>query len=115
EDNIRAVYARGGLTGFAALLESPFVYVPHDAVVPGALTAGDLCDVAAALAPRPVRLADLVDGGNRRVSADRLASTFAPTRTAYESAKGQGRLVLDAQGAEPVSVARWLLTQLRGE
>jgi hypothetical protein len=113
EDNVRAVYARGGLTGFAALLDGPFLYVPHDAVVPGALTAGDLCDVAAALAPRPLRLADLVDGGNRRVSSERLGSNFAPTRAGYESAKAIDRLVLDAGGGESADAARWLLSQLR--
>src|SRR5206468_1247626 len=59
EDDIHAVSARGGVTGFQSLLESPFVYVPHDVIVPGALTAGDLCDVVAGLAPRQVQLADL--------------------------------------------------------
>lgn len=113
EDNVQAVYARGGLTGFATLLDSPFLYVPHDAVVPGALTAGDLCDVAAAVAPRPLRLGDLVDGGNQRVSADRINNTFAPTRTAYESAKKRDRFVIDAASTEPSEVARWLLTELR--
>ena len=62
EDGVRAVYVRGGLTGFESLLQSPFFYVPHDALIPGALTAGDLCDVAAALAPRPLRMEGLVDG-----------------------------------------------------
>ena len=113
EDNVQAVYARGGLTGFATLLDSPFLYVPHDAVVPGALTAGDLCDVAASLAPRALRLADLVDGVNRRVSAEQLARTFAPARAGYESAKALDRLVIDAAGSQPSEAARWLLTQLR--
>jgi len=113
EDNVRVVYARGGLSGFASLLNSPFLYVPHDAVVPGALTAGDLCDMAAALAPQPLRLADLVDSGNRPVSGDRLNKEFAPTRAGYESAKSLDRLVIDAAGGDPGEAARWLLTQLR--
>src|SRR5262249_33191361 len=53
DEDIRAVYARGGLASFRSLLDSPFCYVPHDAIIPGALTAGDMNDVAAALAPRP--------------------------------------------------------------
>ncbi len=65
EDDVRAVHARGGLTGYQALLQCPFCYVPHDCIVPAALTAGDLCDVAAALAPRPLWLQGLVDGINR--------------------------------------------------
>ena len=50
---------------------------------PGALTAGDLCDVAAALAPRPLQLADVVDGQNRRVSADEATAALAAVREAY--------------------------------
>ena len=52
EDDIRAVSARGGLAGYASVLKSPFCHVPHDAVVPGALTLGDLGTVAAVVAPR---------------------------------------------------------------
>ncbi len=69
EKDVKAAYAFGGLKGFASLLESPFCYVPHDTIVPGALTLGDLDDVAAALAPRPLRLEGRVDGLNRRVEA----------------------------------------------
>ena len=35
EDDVRAVAVRGGLVSYASLLDSPFFYVPHDAVVPG--------------------------------------------------------------------------------
>ena len=56
------------ITGFESLLQSPFYYVPHDALIPGALTAGDLCDVAAALAPRPLRMEGLDDGLDRVVA-----------------------------------------------
>jgi hypothetical protein len=113
EDGVQAVYARGGLAGYEDLLQSPFCYVPHDAVVPGALTAGDLCDVAAALAPRPLRLAGLVDGRNRRVPADRLAGIFAPTQAAYAAAGANERFALEADGNDPGPAARWLLAQLQ--
>ena len=73
EDDVSAVSVRGGLTGYESLLQSPFFYVPHDALVPGALTAGDLCDLAAALAPRPLRVEGLVDGLNRKASGVALA------------------------------------------
>jgi hypothetical protein len=53
-EDIRALYFCGGLVSYASVLESPFCYIPHDAIVPGALTAGDLCDVAASLVPRPL-------------------------------------------------------------
>lgn len=66
EDGLRAVYARGGVRGYASLLEGPFLYVPHDVVVPGALGAGDMEDLAA-LARAPLRREAWVDGLNRRV------------------------------------------------
>jgi dienelactone hydrolase len=110
EDDVRVVYARGGLAGYDSLLQGPFLYVPHDALVPGALTAGDLGDVAAALAPRPLRLEGLVDGLNRPVSAEVLGKTYAEARSAYREAGAEGRLRLEAAGGE--APARWLLTHL---
>jgi dienelactone hydrolase len=68
EEHVRAVHVRGGLASFGSVLESPFVYVPLDVIVPGALPAGDLGGVISALGPRPVRQEGLVDGLNRRVS-----------------------------------------------
>jgi dienelactone hydrolase len=94
EDDIRAVYIRGGLTGFQSLLKSPFCYLPHDCLVPAALTAGDLCDVAAAFAPRPLRFAGLVDGTNRFASTHTLTDVFEPTRAAYQAAGAADRLDL---------------------
>jgi hypothetical protein len=112
EEGVRAVYLRGGLTGYHSLLQSPFCYVPHDALVPGALTAGDLCDVAAALAPRPLRLEGLVDGRNREVPADVLAQ--APVLAAYRALGAEPRLQLErAEGMR--SAARWILQQLKAD
>jgi dienelactone hydrolase len=99
EDDVNAVYVRGGLVGYRSVLNSPFVYVPHDVIVPGALTAGDLCDVAAALAPRPIRLEGMVDGLNRRVKVADLAKTY-----------GEGKsLRLADEPSSDADAARWLL------
>src|SRR5262249_5784398 len=76
EDDVRAVYVRGGLESYQSILRSPFLYVPHDVIVPGALTASDLNDVADAVAPRPVRLEALVDGVNRPASLESLRRTY---------------------------------------
>ena len=67
EEGIAVVAARNTLPGYLSVLADAYCYVPHDAIVPGALTAGDLCDIAAALAPRPLRIEGLVDGRNRRL------------------------------------------------
>jgi cephalosporin-C deacetylase-like acetyl esterase len=112
DDDIRAVNARGGLVSYRSLLDSPFCYIPHDTVIPGALTAGDLCDVTAALAPRPVRLARLVDGLNRDVSADALSQAFEPARKAYRATNAEERLQFEVTGTATDSAARWLLRQL---
>jgi dienelactone hydrolase len=83
DEDVQAVYARGGLVGYLSVLRSPFCYVPHDVLVPGALTAGDLGDVASALAPRPLCLVRWVDGLNRRVSPAALARMVAARHAVY--------------------------------
>jgi len=81
DDQIRAVLGRGGLVSFRSVLDSPFVHVPHDVIVPSACSIGDLCDIAAAVAPRPVRLGSLVTGLNRAATPDVvLADWPAPRR-----------------------------------
>jgi len=112
EDDVKAVYVRGGLDGYQSVLKSQFVYVPHDAIVPGALTAGDLCDVAAALAPRPLRLDGLVDGLNRRVKSDALAKTYEPATTAYRSANAEKKLQFLDKPSSDAEAAKWILDKL---
>jgi hypothetical protein len=113
EDDVKAVAAHGGLAGFDSVLRSPFLYVPHDVLIPGALTAGDLGDVAGALAPRPLRLTGLVDGLNRRASTDLVARAFEPARAGYRSGGVQDRLQIEAERDPPDRLARWLVQQLK--
>jgi dienelactone hydrolase len=113
EDGVRAAVVRGGLIGYDSLLQGPFGYVPHDALIPGALTMGDLGDVAAALAPRALRIQGPVDGLNREVAADSLSAALGPARAAYRSSNAESRLVLGAGGIAGRSTAHWLLQELR--
>jgi dienelactone hydrolase len=114
EDDVRAVAVRGGLPDYASLLHSPYCYVPHDALVPGALTAGDLGEVAATLAPRPLRLANLVDGLNREVPGEALAKTFEPARRAYHALGADSRLRVEREnGGGGRDAAAWVAAQLR--
>ncbi len=71
EPGIRAVAARGGLTSYLTVLESPYTYVPMDAIVHGILKAGDISDIADALAPRPVLWEGAVGGRNISVNERR--------------------------------------------
>jgi hypothetical protein len=110
ENDVRAVLARGIPAGFQAILRDRFCYVPHDAIVPGALTAGDLGDVAAALAPRPLRLEQLVDGRNCPIAADEAERAFAPALAAYATTAGE--LILSTTPAD--GAATWLAHALQG-
>lgn len=92
-------------------------YFPHDAVVPGALTAGDLADIAAAIAPRPLRLAGLVDGLNRRVSAQTAAQAFDVAFPAYRAAGATNQFAIeeeDQRSGEDTRAAGWMLRNVIG-
>jgi cephalosporin-C deacetylase-like acetyl esterase len=108
DEDVRGVCVRGGLVSYESLLRGHFLYVPHDCVVPGALTVGDLGDVAAVLAPRPLWLGELVDGVNRRVSADTVQQALASARTAYRTARATEQLRLGDD-----DLAGWMIKQLR--
>jgi hypothetical protein len=69
EEDVKVVYARGGLVSYLSLLANPFCHVPYDVVVPDVPATGDLEELPPALAPRPAALVDLVDGTNRRVAS----------------------------------------------
>jgi hypothetical protein len=83
EPSVRAVAARGGLAGYLTMLEEAFTYVPMDAVILGILKAGDIGDIAAAIAPRPLLLEALVNGRNIRPDAAALKTALDPAHRAY--------------------------------
>jgi dienelactone hydrolase len=92
EDGIVSVRARGGLVSYQSLLASRFCHVPSDVVVPGALTAGDLVDILAALAPLPIHLEALVDGRNRPVGQKERERIYAAAQEAYRKAGAAAKL-----------------------
>jgi hypothetical protein len=111
EDNVNAVYARGTFVSFRSLLDSQFLYVPHDSVVPGALTVSDVADITAALVPRPLRVECPVDGLNRRIPFDKVVEAFAPTSQAYRVANASEQFSLNVKGQDDSVV--WLLDQIK--
>ena len=113
EDDIQAVAVRGSLVSFHTLLDSPFCHVPHDVIVPEALTAGDLSDIAAVLTPRFLRLSESVDGQNRVVSDARLTAEFGRVTDAYKAAQSPNRLTLETAPQAPMSLAKWLVESLK--
>lgn len=108
EDDVRAVFVSGGLTSYLPVLSHFAVLIPHDASVPGALTAGDLADLAGAVAPRPLHFEQMVDHMNRVTTADALRKAYAPTIQSY--AATPAALSLADQRS---SAATWLLQQLK--
>jgi hypothetical protein len=85
EDLAALILARGGLVSWQSLLDSPFLYVPHDVVVPGGLMVSDLNDIAESLAPKPLWIGGLVDGLNRAVSQDEMDKTYAQAANRYRA------------------------------
>jgi dienelactone hydrolase len=115
EDEVHVVHIRGGLASYDALLHSSFCYVPYDALVPGALTAGDLSDVASVLAPRALCLEGLVDGLNHEVPPETVARIYEPAHSAYRSRKAEAHLRVGGKKRQAESTAHWLLHWLAGD
>jgi hypothetical protein len=65
EEDFTSVVCRRGLASFRSVLDTPFVQVPHEAIVPEMLREGDMADLLSALAPRMVEQTELVDGLGR--------------------------------------------------
>jgi hypothetical protein len=105
------VVVRGGLVSFATCLAQVYCYLPLDAVVPGALPAGDLPAVAAALAPRYLRFEAMVDGRNCRLGDDEIRRELGPAVSAYRAHPGR----LSASGGGPADAAEWLANAVAGD
>jgi hypothetical protein len=92
EDDVKSVEAENGLVSFQSVLESQFVQVPHHCVIPRALREGDVVDLVAALAPRAVRLCQLVDGRGRLVRPADARAAYTTAIQAYQAAGVVNRL-----------------------
>jgi len=112
ENNIHAVYIHGGLSGFQSVLTNQFVYIPHDVVIPGVLTAGDLCDIAAVLAPRPLCLEGLVDELNRRLSLEVTRTIYKSTLENYHRMQAGDHVSIHETITSP---AHWLIDQFHAQ
>ncbi|HEY1186688.1 MAG TPA: hypothetical protein VGE74_03475 [Gemmata sp.] len=75
EDNVTVVYARGGLEPKETLTAGPYLYLPHDAVVPGPTQVWALVPVVSK--SRAVAYEGTVDAGNRAAGAAPVPSAGA--------------------------------------
>jgi len=112
EPNIQAIYVHGGLLSYAAFLEDPFVYQPSDSIIRGILKVADLPDIAAALAPLPLRMECLVDGINREVSQRAVKESNNLARAIYHQAENQYFLSIQAEKSSGNKISEWFLSYL---
>jgi cephalosporin-C deacetylase-like acetyl esterase len=103
EPDAAAVVARRGLVSFLSVLDDRFLYVPLDVIVPGILEVGDLPDIGAAIAPRPVLMQAPVDGRNRPLALDDMTRKAAPLSSNTTL----------REDPDPGIVAAWISERLR--
>lgn len=113
EDDVRGVYVKGGLLSYRSLLASPFVHVPHDAVIPGALTVCDVDGLVAALIPRQVLLEGMVTGLNQRPTLEALDHAARLTRGFYIALDKGGSFILRNEVSAPAGLAFWFASVLK--
>ena len=110
EEGVRAVAARGALAGYMTMLESPYTYVPSDLIVWGMLKVGDISDITAAIAPRPVLLSRLVDGRNVSLSTDRASEMYSQVTNAYQQAGVPSRFTVGEESKDSIG---WIIENMR--
>jgi hypothetical protein len=106
EDDVRAVYIRRGLIGYATALDSPAVYLPHDAIVPGAAAAGDLLVVLSSLPSTSIHFQEPIDGANRPLDEIEMKAL----RTRLQSLGGRVAMTSSHDLSQPAGP--WLTKQL---
>ena len=80
----------GGLVSYTAVVETEIFTHALTGIVPGALRDFDLPRAAALLAPRPLLVANPVDGRRRRVDQEQAAAAYGFTTRIYEMAGSRG-------------------------
>ncbi|MDR4459075.1 MAG: acetylxylan esterase [Nitrospirales bacterium] len=107
EPQVQGVYIHGGLMSFDALLDEPFLYHPADSIIRGLLRIADLPDIAAELAPRPLRMESLVDGGNRQASRKQIEETYHLVGLSYARAEKPDGFSLEIEKSSADTISLW--------
>jgi dienelactone hydrolase len=105
EPGVRTVAISNGLVSYSSILDDAFAYIPADAIVPGFLDVADLCDVEAALAPRPLLIEDTIDSRNRVISEERMRTVLRPLFDAY---RGVPTSLSVRTGHQSSEIAAWM-------
>ena len=83
--------------------------MPHDFVVPGAISTGDIPSLAAAIAPRPLRVESAVTGVNRLAETQLVNKEWQFATDIYTQQKAKEELLLKS---DRKSSLRWLAETL---
>jgi dienelactone hydrolase len=97
DSRIPEVTLERGILSWSAVVKARITQNQLSSVVPGALQAYDLPDLAAMIAPRKLTIKDPVDPSGKPVSQAALEAAYATVREAYAAAGADKNLVL--QGA----------------
>ncbi len=94
DDSLRRLLLVQPLISFQEVVMNRFYNVTAGDVVASALTAYDLPDLAASLAPRPLTVIDLQDQQLQSAAEDLVQAQWRIVRQAYERADADDRLVI---------------------
>jgi cephalosporin-C deacetylase-like acetyl esterase len=101
EPDLKGIAIYRGLASYSSALEGPCLYMPHDAIAPEAIAAGDVALVVEQLGSIPLRMWDLTDAMNRSM----------PEKAAAQIFHGASEIQLGSLNDE--ELAGWLAKQLR--
>ena len=96
DPRIRELTLEGMVISWSAVARTPISRNQLTNVVPGALEAYDLPDLAATIAPRPLTIRDPVDAAGKPVTQAELEAVYARVRAAYKAAGAEKSLILQA-------------------
>ncbi|GJL63538.1 MAG: hypothetical protein NPIRA04_21920 [Nitrospirales bacterium] len=113
EPQIQAVYIQGGLASYETLLNTSYVYQPGDSLIRGLLTVADIPDLAAALAPRALRMEGLVDGSNRQLDTQQIEAMYHRVRSAYgRTDERESHCSINIEKTSSLEISRWFAALL---
>ena len=116
EDSIGIVYIRGGLADSTSLVRGPFVYVPYDSIVRRGY-AFDMDRMGGdnlVTRGRHLRVEAMIDGQNRRLTADALKQAFPQSLATHTSIPApQPFFQMAAEPSSPQQLAEWFDARLR--
>jgi pimeloyl-ACP methyl ester carboxylesterase len=97
EPRVKRLALEGALVSWSAVVRTPVSYDQLTNVVPGALAAYDLPDLAASLAPRPLTIRGPTDPTGKPLTRAAADDAYRAVRAAYAKAGAEKQLVVSAE------------------